>query len=887
MMVIDAVRLREVGSFREGVALEELSSGLNVLLGPNELGKSTIFAALRLLFEQTYTAKNEAVRRLVPSNGGAPEIECDFSADGRRWRLRKKFVAGRGAKLLDLDHGKLLRGGDVQPVLDKIIQTALGDAMLLPLLWVDQGESFEPPQPAQRARETLEDLLRDEAEAASGASQLVAIHERVSQDLFSLITEKTRKPKKGSALARAINACETCRVEAEALRERALASAERRAARKDLLARVSRNSDVATRQAADGSLAELKARHSAAADARAKADLVDAEVRRLATEMQRADEKLAQAKRLVSSLAEIEQVITDSAGSLAAARADREAAAAAHSEAAADFRAVSAKREALQIERVAAERAARRQADLQRHLALVEHIDAARKAQTAMAAARVDAERISVTQENLAQLREIASAIRSLEAEVAATSARMTIEYEPGSSGGIIVDGVPAEDGTNVLVEGIVRVAIPGIGSVTIESGSRGETLAPSARLARAKEELSDGLLGADVPDLETAAQNLERKTELLNRAREQRLVLNQLAPDGLNALEQAAAELAQQLEAVPVDDTEVHDNFETRWADVEAVISSSQATLDTATERWQQSRDAEARIVAERDGYALRRRELEDEFSCPPEERAGLLEKLERYSRQAASDHHAAVRDRAAWLDAAPSTEALTELGNEIVAKELQQRSRDEELARLRQELSAVEGALARDMEDGIEARAAQAEEALAAAQEELHRIERDVGALALLEGELARARADQSSRTVGPIVQRLRALVCHSIGDFDLSLNEQLQITGVERELGQVETRQLSGGTREQIAVLARLAFAGLIAEKQSPFPVVLDDVLVFSDDARLEKMFDALAAAAARHQIIVLSCHDRSFAPLIARHGGRRLELKPWREPGEIGD
>ena len=49
-MKIKAVRVREVGTFRDPVALEGLSGGLDVLAGPNELGKSTLFRALEAAF---------------------------------------------------------------------------------------------------------------------------------------------------------------------------------------------------------------------------------------------------------------------------------------------------------------------------------------------------------------------------------------------------------------------------------------------------------------------------------------------------------------------------------------------------------------------------------------------------------------------------------------------------------------------------------------------------------------------------------------------------------------------------------------------------------------------------------------------------------------------
>ena len=81
------------------------------------------------------------------------------------------------------------------------------------------------------------------------------------------------------------------------------------------------------------------------------------------------------------------------------------------------------------------------------------------------------------------------------------------------------------------------------------------------------------------------------------------------------------------------------------------------------------------------------------------------------------------------------------------------------------------------------------------------------------------------------------------------------------------------LSGGTREQVAILTRLAFARLFAAAGRPVPVILDDALVHSDDDRIEAMFDALHRTARDQQILVLTCRQRAFAAL----GGERAAVR----------
>jgi len=80
------------------------------------------------------------------------------------------------------------------------------------------------------------------------------------------------------------------------------------------------------------------------------------------------------------------------------------------------------------------------------------------------------------------------------------------------------------------------------------------------------------------------------------------------------------------------------------------------------------------------------------------------------------------------------------------------------------------------------------------------------------------------------------------------------------------------LSRGTQEQLAILTRLAFADLLLEDGAPISLILDDPLVYSDDARLETMTEILQDAAQRMQVILLTCRTKAF-----RHvDGNRITL-----------
>jgi energy-coupling factor transporter ATP-binding protein EcfA2 len=78
----------------------EFGPGLNVLYGPNDLGKSTLADAIRLALLLPHTSSD--IEDYVPWAGGQnPEVELTFETEAQRiWRVKKEFRKG-GASVLE------------------------------------------------------------------------------------------------------------------------------------------------------------------------------------------------------------------------------------------------------------------------------------------------------------------------------------------------------------------------------------------------------------------------------------------------------------------------------------------------------------------------------------------------------------------------------------------------------------------------------------------------------------------------------------------------------------------------------------------------------------------------------------------------------------------
>jgi len=188
------------------------------------------------------------------------------------------------------------------------------------------------------------------------------------------------------------------------------------------------------------------------------------------------------------------------------------------------------------------------------------------------------------------------------------------------------------------------------------------------------------------------------------------------------------------------------------------------------------------------------------------------------------------------------------------------------EQIAGLKSRVEAADGA---GLDEAIEQKARELE----LAEEERRRQQREVQVLGLLLSTLRNAEREAKGRYLSPVLNRVRPYLQLLFPGAEITIDENLHITGVVREGGYEEAFQhLSMGTQEQIAVLVRLAFAEMLVEQGHPATVILDDALVFSDDRRMSRMFDILNMAARNVQVIMLTCREQLFEEL----GGQPLAL-----------
>jgi uncharacterized protein YhaN len=98
---------------------------------------------------------------------------------------------------------------------------------------------------------------------------------------------------------------------------------------------------------------------------------------------------------------------------------------------------------------------------------------------------------------------------------------------------------------------------------------------------------------------------------------------------------------------------------------------------------------------------------------------------------------------------------------------------------------------------------------------------------------------------------------------------------LVAIRKNREQVEVKGLSDGTRDQLYLALRLAAIEHHVETVSPCPVILDDILINSDDTRASAALEVIGDLAKRTQVLFFT-HHRRLAELGMKAGGRMIEL-----------
>jgi uncharacterized protein YhaN len=132
------------------------------------------------------------------------------------------------------------------------------------------------------------------------------------------------------------------------------------------------------------------------------------------------------------------------------------------------------------------------------------------------------------------------------------------------------------------------------------------------------------------------------------------------------------------------------------------------------------------------------------------------------------------------------------------------------------------------------------------------------------------------------GPVLTRASELFSRlTLGEYEglttgFGEDDKPVLVAVRKNKEQVEVAGLSDGSRDQLYFALRLAAIEDHVSRIAPCPVVLDDILIHSDDLRASAALKVLAEIAQRTQVLFFTHHSR-LADLGSQAGAGVIRLQ----------
>lgn len=871
-----------VESFR-GIAAQDVAlaeSGVTVVEAPNEAGKSSLLEAVGLVLDYKDSSTAQAVRDVQPVDRDVGSlVEVELSCGAYRLTCRKQFHRSRRTELhIAEPAGEQLRGGEAHNRLQQILDGHV-DRALLAALWFGQGEAMR--QVALRDSHALAHAL-DHAAGATADPALDGLFEAVRTEHQRWFTPKAHKPHKD--LQRLGERVDELERHAEQLRRRleALQADVDRSARLDreLGELAQRREELAPRvEGYRQQLAQIEELRAAAARHREHADL--AEARREA-----ADAELDRRRQLEEAVETGRRTLAELDADIAAHRDEAE-------RLEPQMAGLVSERDQADARAQEARRAARRCRDdrelMADQAALADRQAVQRKVAEADAAAR-DAEALlaacQLTDERLAAIDDAHHQLRVADAQLEAGAPTVTVEALESVE--VAVDGEPTK-----LVAGErhergvaepVRLTVGDAAAVRVHPGTSLAELTEARRAALARLEAACDAAGvADPAEAhEVVRQRREAESAVAGRDRRVAELLSGGTRDSLaSEIHELAARVKGRLASrddapLPADLTEAtarRDAAEAAAEEAEQRVEQARAAVADAEPRLQQVRET---LVERRARHQAAAEQLEQDRAALARARESQADDdlaADRDAHERQRREAEAHREQADQELAAAQPEQVQMLADNA---ERELADLDQQLETLGTERVEVRAGLRATGEEGLGQQLAEAEAELQRAVRDRDREWRRARAAQLLHDVMAdeRGRAQTAYRQpLKQAIDRLGRLVYDD--SFSVEVGDDLSVTHRTLAGRTVQWGQLSGGAKEQLAILSALAAGSLIDEGGAP--LVLDDALGFTDPERLERMSAVLSTVGRDGQVIVLTCAAERYRH-VAGATTQRLETEP---------
>ena len=866
-MRIDRVRLKNFCGVTE-TEVKFAPTGVTIIHGPNEAGKSTLMAGINVLFDHLDDSKKEEVRNTRPVNRDVgSEVEADVEIGDHRFTYFKRFHKDKETRLIiHTPKAENLVGREaherVQQILDGSVDTALWRA-----LRIVQGGNLKMPE--LHSQPALEQALDRAAGQIQAGEKEDALFDAAYSEYAIYFTDTGREREDPIAQTRA----------------RAAEAAEKGDV---LLAQLKGIEDDVGRFAAlERSVATLKRNLAGLEDAQQKAQVAWDAVSKLAEQVERAksahqlaDQAMQAAKTASRQRSEMVSRVKAVAQNVEAATAKSTQSSTALATASDSLSLAKAKRDAANATAAQCDAEERlRRADHEFRVGefelvlMEERFKHVSNADAAAAEANAVVATTKITETLRTSIRNAEVELKTAQGVLNSASPQFTIKALKSLA--VVINGnsqtFKAGEARVVPVSEPISATIANTLELRVEPGTSAETLQQAvsdAETVLVRACAKAGVANSDEAEAAwTALQDAKRtladrnrivKEHLRDLSREELGVHIETAKAKVNAYR---AKRSSSIE-LPKTSEECH------------VLHAS--TAKAATDARKTFKDAEVVFDQVQENHAKYREEhaanaaLLEQATKDHAQTAGQLEA----ERKHCNDNDLTISLDSTEVSAKTALAALktteSSLGNAnpemtkavldssasaLKQARLQCDAQDRELIVLRTRLDLVG-------DKGLAEAQAEAERVAFEAKDSLDRLLRRATASKLLYETLRAERDAMRKAYVSPLREGIERLGRHVFGPtLRVEVDENLRVISRTVDGVTVSLSQLSTGAREQMGLLVRLAAASMVSN-EGGVPLVLDDALGSTDEGRLESMGAVLRIASQNIQTIILTCAPERY-------------------------
>ena len=836
--------------------------GITIVEGPNEAGKTSLSEAIRLLFDYLDASKHSEVKAIKPvTRDVGPEIELEAESGPYVFRYFKRFHKKPETTLTIINpKPENHTGREAHERAEEILRETI-DIDLWKALCIQQGEAVQQADLSKQA--SLSAALDIAAGGHRADHQEESLFDKVREEYGRYFTERGSEKK---------DLQEAQKSQEEAETEVASLKTQIQNLEKDIVraAELGRELECLKNQEEDlqgdvsehtKSLDEIKGLETALDTARLKLESAQKSEQAAKRDKELRQDLIDAVSKARKAHAELDESSTSSTALVKKAESDLEKA---QSDA---IKAEARRKEAESLLNL-------RRADFD-YFNNKLHLEQLRERKDRIDRAREEAaladELFALSCVDEDTLKTIQKAERSLiTAQAKLETGAPNVLLRGLANFDFQIDGeqttISKDEELSLSVSDRVRVTIPGSLQMEVTAGSSSSDL--SKKVEEAKQKLDAVCNDAGVSNADEARQSYDARREAQQSiARQKEIAKENLRDLTYEELERKVIGLGKGVPAYPVariPAPKLPENLEA----VKKELRSAEGDVEKANKAWEEARtelDAARKV---RDKLRERHQKVRVELDLKAEELNRAEDELAR-SRKITSDddiesEHSKstklvhteeenvkfaetdLRNKEPDRVKALAETAKGSLGTVEKKREAAQKENTEVRTRLK-----VFG------EEGLHEKLHAAQSHLDHIRQENVAMIRRAQAARLLHVTMKEERDKARRAYVAPLkekIERLGRLVFNN--SFEVEVTEDLSVASRTMDGSNVPFESLSGGTKEQISLISRLACA-MTVSKDGGASLILDDALGYTDPGRLKLMGAVLAKAGKECQIIILTC------------------------------